>query len=250
MGVTALVMRAFTESHRHYIEEDGPFMRRPLAFLRDGATPTGVVGGARPYFDTAAALSVLSGTTSAIDPPLVDNARAFLTGAIADGKTMDGYDLLFVLQALEASGLPFDNPAWAAAAALVEDTAVGGNAATTAALRLAGLLSSGVARDDPRAQEALGALRSHYAALLGRTADTAGFYHDIFALTIALRAYGEPTVSGDDLGEHDWRAEVAGRLIDAQAFDGYWANADPARSEDNQLVASSLALLALETIYN
>ena len=41
VGVTALALRAFLESHRAYKEDDGPFITRPIQFILDHVNPDG-----------------------------------------------------------------------------------------------------------------------------------------------------------------------------------------------------------------
>jgi hypothetical protein len=60
-----------------------------------------------------------------------------------------------------------------------------------------------------------------------------------------LSAYGEPIVTDAQGNKHDWRNELSARLIAKQNADGSWIG-DRQWMENNSMVATPLALLALE----
>ena len=76
---TALVVRAFMESHRRYTEEDGPFVRKALEYLAASAQPDGVVqGDDATLMDTALVMKVLSLSGNPAYRGLVEGAKSYV----------------------------------------------------------------------------------------------------------------------------------------------------------------------------
>jgi hypothetical protein len=90
------------------------------------------------------------------------------------------------------------------------------------------------------------------AGLSGKNAAAAkaGLFYYYFTLARALDAYNEPTFE-DIPGKktHDWRIELIDKLTSIQKPDGSFVG-DSAYMEDNPLVATSLATLALQDALN
>ncbi len=115
---------------------------------------------------------------------------------------------------------------------------------------------AGLERDDPRLQEAWKWCCENYTLDVNPgfdlLADPSAAYQGIFyyfhSLSRALEAYGEDTVVDAAGDEHDWRAELAGRLVAMQSrTDGSWVNRNSPRWwEGNPVLATAYALLSLD----
>ena len=135
------------------------------------------------------------------------------------------------------------------ATTLIDASDPAGDGTASAALALYGLLQAGLDRDDPRVQTAWATFTATD-PLDHLLEGDRGLYHRHFAVASALHAYGASAFEDQTGRVRDWKAEIAGHLIERQGFDGFWVNDHPFRAEDDRFVASSLALFALETIYN
>jgi squalene-hopene/tetraprenyl-beta-curcumene cyclase len=65
------------------------------------------------------------------------------------------------------------------------------------------------------------------------------YFYDIMAR--ALSASGV-----DKVGEHDWRSELAKKIISLQSPDGSWANENNRFWESDKVLCTSFALIALK----
>ncbi|MCB1723971.1 MAG: terpene cyclase/mutase family protein [Gammaproteobacteria bacterium] len=86
VGVTALALRAFLESHRAYKEDDGPFITRPIQFILDHVNPDGSISETNQNrnYNTAVAMSALQATGDAKYADVIANAQKFLRGLQLD----------------------------------------------------------------------------------------------------------------------------------------------------------------------
>jgi squalene-hopene/tetraprenyl-beta-curcumene cyclase len=116
---------------------------------------------------------------------------------------------------------------------------------------------AGLPKDDPRMKAAFDWCQKNYTLDVNPgfegSSDPAAAYQGLFyyfyTMAHALEAYGADAIV-DAAGErHDWRAELAGRLVAMQSkADGSWVNANSPRwYEGNPLLASAYALLALRS---
>jgi squalene-hopene/tetraprenyl-beta-curcumene cyclase len=119
---------------------------------------------------------------------------------------------------------------------------------------LKGYLFAGLAKDDTRVQAVWKWLQEHYTldvnpgfeAAREPTAAYQGLFYYFHTLATALALYGTDTIQDAHGVAHDWRVELAGRLVGMQRPDGSWINANSARwYEGNPVLATSYALLAL-----
>lgn len=116
-------------------------------------------------------------------------------------------------------------------------------------------LFAGLPLDDPRVEAAVTWIRRHYTLDLNPGFDTlqdpsAGFqglYYYYLSMAEALDASGMQTLTTPDGGVHDWRAELAARLVALQAEDGSWVNDRAERWwEGNPVLCTAYALIALD----
>ena len=261
--VTALALRTFFESHRAYVPADGPFIRNPLAFLtgrvgRDGSVPRGGVGG--PEYASAVTLLALSHALPSTDEALRSNTR-FVRSTISSAPAsvrsrMDIHVLAVMMEALQAVDVPRTHDVWEVAVPLIDQAVSELPAeplprAGQVAIGLHALLLAGVDRGDPRIQTTAAQIRRDYRIPKDGEHSEPGLYHYFYGVTKALHALGDPTLVDADGMTHDWRTEIATALIARQHDpDAYWAGHADYRSEDSRRRSTSLALYALELIYN
>jgi squalene-hopene/tetraprenyl-beta-curcumene cyclase len=112
------------------------------------------------------------------------------------------------------------------------------------------LLYSGVDRADPRIQDAYRWIRNHY------TLDTVpgtdlkdGLYYFYHAFAQCMLAYGEPTLVDGKGARHNWRNELAAKLLSLQRNDGSWVNKDSALWwQDNPELVTAWTVNALNFV--
>jgi squalene-hopene/tetraprenyl-beta-curcumene cyclase len=92
VGVTAIALRAFLESHRGYSETDGAFITRPLSFILAHVNEDGSISETNQNrnYNTAVALVALQATKNEKYAPMIGNAQRFLVGLQVDEG--EGYD--------------------------------------------------------------------------------------------------------------------------------------------------------------
>jgi squalene-hopene/tetraprenyl-beta-curcumene cyclase len=70
------------------------------------------------------------------------------------------------------------------------------------------------------------------------------YYYMVFAQ--ALRVMGEPTLVDSSSERHNWREDLGNKLVALQHPEGYWVNSNPAEMQDNKVLVTAFAMLALE----
>ncbi len=92
VGITALGLRAFLQSHRGYDETDGAFITRPIEFLLAHINDDGSISETNQNrnYNTAVAMTGLSAADNAEYATLLGNAQAFLKGLQIDEA--EGYE--------------------------------------------------------------------------------------------------------------------------------------------------------------
>lgn len=81
VGLTGLTLKAFAESPRQYREEDGPFIRRPVAFLVARLQSNEVGSNALPIEEAAMAVLGLEALGSSEHQELIERTKASLEQA-------------------------------------------------------------------------------------------------------------------------------------------------------------------------
>jgi squalene-hopene/tetraprenyl-beta-curcumene cyclase len=128
---------------------------------------------------------------------------------------------------------------------------MGGGTKSYASMTTAGLYSLlliGVDKSDPRVQAAYKWLTTNYTldANFGTDSKSALFYY-YCAFAKVMDAYGEKEFVDGKGQRHNWRNELAERLITLQAADGSWVNSDSKDWwEDKPELVTSWSLIALE----
>ncbi len=92
VGITALALRAFLESHRQYNETDGAFIERPIAFLLAHINDDGSISETNQNrnYNTAVAIIALQATNNPKYADIIANGQKFLTGLQIDEE--EGYE--------------------------------------------------------------------------------------------------------------------------------------------------------------
>jgi squalene-hopene/tetraprenyl-beta-curcumene cyclase len=80
VGVTAIALRAFLESYRHYSEADGAFVTRPLAFILGHVQKDGSISETKQNvaYNTATALIAIQATANPKHAGVIRDAQQFL----------------------------------------------------------------------------------------------------------------------------------------------------------------------------
>ena len=133
VGVTAIALRAFLESHRKYSERDGTLITRPIEFIVKHVNPDGSICESNhdQSYNTAVALVALKATGDQKYADIIRNGQKFLAGHQLDegegykpdqpfyggiGYGGDGRPDLsnhyIAIEALRATAFDPDDPTW------------------------------------------------------------------------------------------------------------------------------------------
>jgi squalene-hopene/tetraprenyl-beta-curcumene cyclase len=92
VGITALALRAFVDSHRGYDETDGAFITRPVQFILSHVNEDGSISESNQNenYNTAVAMVALELLNNPAHATVLENAKKFLLGLQIDEA--EGYD--------------------------------------------------------------------------------------------------------------------------------------------------------------
>lgn len=110
------------------------------------------------------------------------------------------------------------------------------------------LIHAGLERDDPRVQAAYRWIRANYTVEHNPELGRQGLFYYYSVMAKALSAFGEPSIVDTTGTSHDWRADLAGQLIEIQNPDGSWLNDNGRWWENNPDLVTAYSILALEEI--
>ena len=111
------------------------------------------------------------------------------------------------------------------------------------------LLYAGLDDEDPRVQAALDWLRRHWTLEENPGLGSQGYFYYLHVMSRALRAFGQDSITDNSGMIHDWRRELAERLLALQEPDGSWVNRSSDRwLEGESCLATAYAVLALEEV--
>jgi squalene-hopene/tetraprenyl-beta-curcumene cyclase len=177
----------------------------------------------------------------------------------------------YALRALKESALPSENAAWDKALKFLQRTQ--NNSETNdqsgwpandggfvyypgftyheSGGTYAGLLSytyANLKKDDARVKAALKWIRDNYTVdeNPGMGQKTVYYYYMVFAR--ALQAVNEPVIVDARGQRHNWREDLARKLISLQHPDGYWVNPVKDEWQDNKVLVTTFTLTAIEAI--
>jgi len=296
VGVTALGLRAFLQSHRAYDESDGAFITRPIAYLMAHINDDGSISETNQNrnYNTAVVMTALAATNNPDYAEALTGAQNFLKDLQIDED--DGYEkqhayyggigyggderpdlsnAYMALEGLRSSALDPDDPVWGKALLFVSRSqnrsesndqewatndggftympgfSPNGGTASYGGMTSAGLLSllfAGVDKDDPRIQAAYDWIRNNYTLdhNPGSDGGVQGLYYYYNVFSKSMSAYGDDVLVDMDGNEHNWRNDIARKLISLQNDDGSWVNPDSPRWwEGNKELVTAWSVIAL-----
>ena len=131
-------------------------------------------------------------------------------------------------------------------------TDAAGSPRSYASMTYAGLLSfiyANVDKNDERVQAAVKWIQEHFTTEENYGMGAQGLYYNYHTMAKALRLYGEPILTDAKGISHDWYRELAEKLISVQKPEGFWANEESRWMEALPVLATSYAILSLDTAY-
>ena len=299
VGITALSLRAFLESHRGYSESDGALITRQVEFLLSKVRNDGSISESlqNTSYNTAVAMTALAATKNPKYETTIAAARKFLIhhqideeesykpdhryyGGIGYGgdERPDMSNVYIALEGLKAASTDPKDPVWQKALVFVNrsqnrsesndqrwtandggfvympgwnppefENATSSYGGMTAA-GLVSLLFAGVDKNDPRVQAAYKWMTANYTLEVNPgTTKKHGLFYFYNAFAKVMTAYGEDTFVDAKGQKHNWRSELAQKLVSLQAADGSWANPDSnAWWEDKPQLVTTWSVIALE----
>jgi squalene-hopene/tetraprenyl-beta-curcumene cyclase len=295
-GITALAATAILKQPGNASVKSGPEVKKALAYLAGMAKPDGgIYDKDNQNYNTAVSMMALLASNNPEYKPLIAKAQNYIVGiqrgngdgVAPEDKTYGGIgyngqqrpdlpNLQYALEALKASGLSEDSPAWKRAVQFIQRTQNrtesndqsyslndGGFAYSAGlgwqntglnsygSMTYAGILSysyANVKKGDPRVEAAVNWIREHYTVEEnpGVGQKTVYYYYMVFAK--ALQAYGEPVIVDARNRQHNWREDLGKKLLQLQHPEGYWVNTEPAEWQDRPVLVTSFVIIALEHI--
>jgi squalene-hopene/tetraprenyl-beta-curcumene cyclase len=197
-------------------------------------------------------------------------------GGTSDGGRADIISLEYGLRAMKEAGLAANDPAWDKAIKFLQRTQnnsetndqpwattdggfiyypgfsqVPGGTQSYGSATYAGVMSytwANLKKTDPRTQSALKWIRNNYTVdeNPGLGQKTLYYYYMVFAK--ALQASGETVIVDAKGGKHNWREELARKLVSLQNAEGYWVNTDKAEMQDNKVLVTAFTMMAAQAI--
>ena len=196
-------------------------------------------------------------------------------GGLSDGGRADIISLEYGLRAMKEAGTAPNDPAWDKAIKFLQRTqnvgeindqgfatddggfmyypgySQAGGTASYGAATYAGLMSyawSNVKKDDRRVQAVMKWIRNNYTVdeNPGVGQKTVYYYYMVFAK--ALQAIGEPVITDAKGQAHNWREDLAKKLIALQHGEGFWVNSVPDEMQDNKVLVTCFTTMAIEAI--
>jgi squalene-hopene/tetraprenyl-beta-curcumene cyclase len=182
------------------------------------------------------ALEALKATDFDPEDPLWDKALTFVSRSQNNSETND------VEVSVDDGGFAY-----------MPNYSPHGGGASYGGMTSAGLLSllfAGVDKDDPRVQAAYDWIRAHYTVETNPNAKgNQGLFYYFNAFAKAMAAYGEPLVTDTDGNSHNWRGDIAARLVALQDADGSWVNKDSSRWwEGDRNLVTAWSVIALNHV--
>jgi squalene-hopene/tetraprenyl-beta-curcumene cyclase len=295
VGITALALRAYVESHRAYDETDGAFITRPVQFILSHVNEDGSISETKQNenYNTATAMMALKALNNPAHAEVLANAQKFLLGLQIDdgeGYAPDhryyggiGYggderpDLsnqYMAMEALRAVATDPSNPVWERALVFINRSqnrsesndqewaandggftympgfSPHGDTGSYGGMTHAGLISllfAGVDKNDPRVAAAYDWIRDNYTVDENPgAAERQGLFYYYVTFATSMYAFGEVEITDTDGNVHNWRNDLATKLLELQDEDGSWINKVSSRWwEDNRDLVTSRSVIAL-----
>ena len=195
-------------------------------------------------------------------------------GAANGEVTGDIISLEFALRAMKEAGTAANDPAWNKAIQFLQRTQnnsetndqswstddggfiyypgnsqVPGTTRSYGSGTYAGIMSyswANVKKSDDRVQSALKWIRENYTLDENPGIGQKAVYYYYMVFAKALQAVGEDTLVDARGQRHNWREELANKLIALQNGEGYWVNTNPAEMQNNKVLVTAFTLMAIE----
>jgi squalene-hopene/tetraprenyl-beta-curcumene cyclase len=197
-------------------------------------------------------------------------------GGTSDGGIADIISLELSLRAMKDAELPANDAAWQKAITFLQRTQnnketndqgwstsdggfiyypgysqVDGTTQSYGSGTYAGLLSyswANLQKNDRRVINTLKWIGEHYTVDENPGIGTKALYYYYMVFAKALQAYGGDTITDTKGVAHNWREDLAKKLIAVQNADGSWVNSNPAEMQDNKALVTSFSMMAIEAI--
>jgi squalene-hopene/tetraprenyl-beta-curcumene cyclase len=197
-------------------------------------------------------------------------------GGTSDGGRADIISLEYGLRAMKEAGLAANDPAWEKAIKFLQRsqnrsesndqswaTNDGGfvyypgysqvpdSTRSYGSASYAGIMSyswANVKKSDERVQSVLRWIRSNYTVDENPGIADKALYYYYMVFAKALEAVDEDVIVDSRGQRHNWREDLAKKLIALQNAEGYWVNSNPAEMQSNRVLVTSFTLMAAEAI--
>jgi squalene-hopene/tetraprenyl-beta-curcumene cyclase len=197
-------------------------------------------------------------------------------GGMSDGGIADIISLELSLRAMKEAELPANDAAWQKAITFLQRTQnnkesndqawsgtdggfvyypgysqVEGTTQSYGSGTYAGLLSyswANLQKNDRRVQNTLKWIGANYTVDENPGIGTKALYYYYMVFAKALHAYGGDTISDSKGVAHNWREDLAKKLISLQTTDGSWVNSDAREMQNNKTLVTAFTLMAIEAI--
>jgi squalene-hopene/tetraprenyl-beta-curcumene cyclase len=302
LGVTSLAVLAFLNAG---YDETDVTVSKAISYILSNVKSDGSIYKSYPTYETSLAILPLVATRNEAYKTIIENAKKWLVnsqwdesclwgGVIKDswyyggwgyggGQRPDLSNTQFALLALDAAGLPKDDPTWVKAQVFlhrcqninfpitlnIDDveytvqpynhyggydggfiyypgTSLAGGQTSYGSMTGAGiwgLLLSGVPKTDPRIVAAMNWVKNHYTWDTNPGIGWWRMYYYYLSMSKALTMYGQSTIDG-----HDWYQElynkIVGMQIAAGSGKGYWSTSNEDYVPD---LTTAYAILSLQT---
>lgn len=198
-------------------------------------------------------------------------------GGTSDGGIADIISLEYGLRAMKEAELPANDAAWEKAITFLQRTQnnketndqsfaaddggfmyypgysqVEGTTKSYGSATYAGILSyswANLQKNDRRVQDAFKWIGENYTLDENPGIGQKAVYYYYMVFAKALHAMGEPIITDAKGGKHNWREELAAKLLSLQGADGSWVNdKNPAEMQGNRTLVTSFTMMAIEAI--
>ncbi len=185
-------------------------------------------------------------------------------------RTPDLDNLDYILQALKTSGLSEENQIWEKAVCFIQrcqnrsesnDQAwsmndggfiyypgfsmAGGTRSygSMTSAGISGFFHASVKKEDPRVADAIRWISEYYSLEENPNVEKKGLFHYYYTFAKALSSYSIPIIKDTQGTEHNWKEELANKLLDLQQMDGHWVNECQEWWEGNKVLMTSYAVI-------
>jgi squalene-hopene/tetraprenyl-beta-curcumene cyclase len=197
-------------------------------------------------------------------------------GGTSDGGVADIISLEYGLRAMKEAGLAANDPAWDKAIKFLQRSQnnsesndqkwaandggfiyypgysqVADTTRSYGSATYAGILSyswANLKKTDDRVQSVLKWVRNNYTVDENPGIGDKALYYYYMVFAKALQAVGEDVITDSRGQRHNWREDLAKKLIALQNKEGYWVNSNPAEMQGNKVLVTAFTLMAADAI--